>query len=258
MYSVIGRARAAAILAVLFVLCLSTPLPAQIPAADAATVLTAVGQVSIIRDETPWVVFPGQAARVGETIVTGEDGFAELELSDGSRFQIFPNSQVVFRKNPGSLRDLVDVFLGRVKFHIQKITGGSPRYRIFTPTAVISVRGTTFDVNVDPDETTFVAVEEGAVGVTHRLLPSANEVTVAAGESIIVYANAPLAKAVDKAKAVRLASDLARTAASIWNRLGRSGSGSGGAPVPGGGGGGGPLPGDEPAPEPPPPPPAPQ
>ena len=87
---------------------------------------------------------------------------------------------------------------------------------------------------------------------------SVNEITVGAGESIIVYANAPLAKAVDKAKAVRIASDLARTAASIWNRLGRSGGGSsGGAPAPGGGGGGT-LPGDEQAPEPPPPPPGPQ
>jgi len=254
-YSAGARAGATAVLAVLLVLCLSAPLPAQMSSADAATVLTAVGQVSIIRDETPWVVFPDQAVRVGETIVTEEDGFAELELSDGSRFQIFPNSRVVFRKNPGSLRDLVDVFLGRVKFHIQKITGGSPRYRIFTPTAVISVRGTTFDVNVDADETTLVAVDEGVVGVMHRLLPSANEIAVGAGESIIVYANAPLAKAVDKAKAVRIASDLARTAASIWNRLGRSGGGSGGAPVPGGGGGG-PLPGDEQAPEPPPAPPA--
>ncbi len=254
MYSASLRASLMAVFAILLLVSLKAPLAAQIPPAGAATVLTAVGNVSIIRDETLWVVFPDQAVRVGETIVTEEDGFAELELSDGSRFQIFPNSRVVFRKNPGSLRDLVDVFLGRVKFQIQKITGGSPRYRIFTPTAVISVRGTTFDVNVDPDETTFVAVDEGVVGITHRLLPTANEITLGAGESIIVYANAPLAKAVDKTRAVRIASDLARTAASIWNRLGRSGGSSGGPPVPGGGGGGT-LPGDEQAPEPPPPPP---
>jgi hypothetical protein len=239
-------------------LCLgaSRPLRAQTfsNSAGAATVVLATGQVSVIRNETVWALFPNEAVRVGETIVTEEDGYAELQVADGSRFYVFPNSRAVFRKNPGSLRDLVDVFLGRVRFEIQKLTGGEPRYRIFTPTAVISVRGTRFDVNVDQDETTVVAVDEGVVAVMHRLLPSNNELIIGAGESLVIHANTPLAKAgVNKAKAVRVASDMARTAAYIWSRVGRGGSSSpSGGTIPGGGTG---LPGDEQAPEPPPPPP---
>ena len=243
-------------------LCLgsSRPLRAQSfsDSTAAATVVVATGQVSVIRSETLWALFPNQAVRVGETIVTEEDGYAELQVADGSRFYVFPNSRAVFRKNPGSLRDLVDVFLGRVRFEIQKLTGGEPRYRIFTPTAVISVRGTMFDVNVDQDETTVVAVDEGVVAVTHRLLPSNNELIIGAGESLVIHAGIPLAKAgVNKAKAVRVASDMARTAAYIWSRIGRGGSSPGGGSIPGGTGGGtgGGLPGDEQAPEPPPPPP---
>ena len=240
----------------------SRPLRAQMfsNSAEAATVVVATGQVSVIRSEAVWALFPNQAVRVGETIVTEEDGYAELQVADGSRFYVFPNSRAVFRKNPGSLRDLVDVFLGRVRFEIQKLTGGEPRYRIFTPTAVISVRGTMFDVNVDQDETTVVAVDEGVIAVTHRLLPSNNELIIGAGESLVIHAGTPLAKAgVNKAKAVQVASDMARTAAYIWSRIGRGGSSPGGGPIPGGTGGGtgGGLPGDEQAPEPPPPPPGP-
>ena len=225
-----------------------------------AKVVNAGGSVSLIRHDSLWALFPNQTVGVGETIVTGDDGFAHLEVSDGSSFVIYPNSHVVFRKNPGSLSDLVDIFLGRIKIHIQGLGGGPSRHRIFTPTAVISVRGTTFDVSVDENETTVVSVEEGVVGVRHRLLPSNKEIPVAQGQSLTIYRDAPLAKAgVNKVKVVRAAGGVARTLGYIWARSRRTGGGS--APSAGGGGLPGdtsapspPLPGDTPAPEPPPPP----
>ena len=225
-----------------------------------AKVIYAGGNVSLIRHDSLWALFPNQTVAVGETIVTGDDGFAHLEVSDGSSFVVYPNSHVVFRKNPGSLTDLVDVFLGRIKIYIQGLGGGPRHHRIFTPTAVISVRGTTFDVSVDENETTVVSVEEGVVGVRHRLLPSSKEIPVAQGQSLAIYRHAPLAKAgVNKVKAVRAAGNVARTLGYIWARSRRAAGGS--APSAGGGGLPGdtpapspPLPGDTPAPEPPPPP----
>ena len=63
-----------------------------------------------------------------------------------------------------------------------------------TPTAVISVRGTIFDVSInDDDETTIVSVEEGSVEVRHALKPGAPKI-VNAGESLHVYKDEPLAK----------------------------------------------------------------
>jgi len=249
-----GQAAIAAAFAVICLLC----QPLQADDLSAAEVLSSGGRVSVIRDSTEWALFDGSTVQVGELIVTGEDGFAHLQVADGSSFTVYPNSQVVFRKNPGSLKDLLDLFLGRIKVHIQKLGGGPNDQRIFTPTAVISVRGTIFDVSVDEDETTVVSVDEGLVGVSHRLLPSSDEVDVPAGQSLIIYRNAPLAKAgVDKSRAVAVADEVARTLAYIWNRIGRRAGSS-----PGGGAGGGlpgdtpaggpPLPGDTPAPAPPP------
>jgi ferric-dicitrate binding protein FerR (iron transport regulator) len=134
-----------------------------------------------------------------QIVITGPDGFAVFQVSDGSTFEVFPNARVVFRENLGSWRDLLDVLLGRVKVHIQKL-GGQPNYnRVRTPTAVISVRGTIFDVAVeDEDDTTLVSVEEGQVGVQHLLRPGPERI-LNKGESVRVFRNQPLAQAtIDK------------------------------------------------------------
>ncbi len=75
----------------------------------AARVLSREGQVSIYRDNTNWAIDTGDIVRVHQMVVTGEDGHAVFRVSDGSTFEVFPNSQVTFRANPGSLRDLLDV-----------------------------------------------------------------------------------------------------------------------------------------------------
>src|SRR5579872_5012337 len=161
---------------------------------SAAKVVTLTGQVSVLRDSQPWALNIGDLVQIQQVIVTGPDGLAKFQVSDGSEFEVYPNSNVVFRKNPGNLRDLLDLFVGRVKIHIQKWGGQPNPNRVLTPTAVISVRGTTFDVAVDDDdETTLVTVEEGAVDVRHALKPGVTR-TVNAGESIQVYKNEPISQ----------------------------------------------------------------
>jgi hypothetical protein len=170
----------------------------------AAKVMSLNGQVSVLRDTTPWALNVGDEVQARQVIVTGPDGYAKFEVSDGSTFEVYPNSNVVFRKNPGNWRDLLDVLVGRVKIHIQKWGGQPNNNRIITPTAVISVRGTTFEVGVDDDdETTIVSVEEGVVDVRHALRPGLTK-TLNAGESIHVYKDQPLAQStVDKGAVVR-------------------------------------------------------
>ena len=112
----------------------------------AAKVVSAAGQVSVLRHGDLWAMFAGNSVRVGETIATGPDGFAKLEISDGSSFEVYPNSRVVFRANPGNLRELAEVFLGKIKVYIQTFGGRPNFYRVNSPTAVISVRGTVFEV----------------------------------------------------------------------------------------------------------------
>ena len=93
-----------------------------------------------------------------------------------------------------------------MKVHIQKL-GGQPNYnRVRTPTAVISVRGTVFDVAVeDEDDTTLVSVDEGQVVVRHLLKPGPDRV-LNAGDWVRVFKNQPLAtRTVDRGSTVRAA-----------------------------------------------------
>jgi FecR protein len=108
-----------------------------------------------------------------------------------------------------------------------------------TPTAVISVRGTTFDVSTnDDDGTTIVSVEEGSVEVRHALKPGAAKV-VNAGESLHVYRDQPLAQStIDKNELLhRILRGLEDAAYRI--AISPPGHGGiGGIVVPGGGGSG--------------------
>jgi len=55
------------------------------------------------------------------------------------------------------------VIIGRVRAEIQKRLGTTPGFQIGTPSAVISVRGTVFDVEVNRAGLTEVDVREGVV-----------------------------------------------------------------------------------------------
>ncbi len=216
----------------------SAQLFPQSPAA-AAKVVSMTGQVSVLRDSEPWALNVGDLVQTQQVILTGPDGYARFETSDGSTFEVYPSSNVIFRKNPGSLQDLLDLFVGRVKIHIQRFGGQPNPNRIMTPTAVISVRGTIFDVSVnDDDETTIVSVEEGSVEVRHALKPGAAKI-VNAGESLHVYRDEPLAKSlIDKNelfhRIVRGLADAAyRIAIDPPGRISIPGVGGGGPPVTG-------------------------
>ena len=224
----------------------------------AAKALLIKGQVSVLRDSSPWALNIGDSIQPQQIVITGPDGSALFQVADGSKFEVYPNSRVIFRANRGDWKDLLEVLLGKVKVEIEKI-GGQPNYnKVHTPTAVISVRGTVFDVDVeDEDATTLVLVEEGQVEVRH-LLQTGNSKVLNPGEWIRIYKNQPLAaKSVDRGallfRAVRAASD------ALYDVIlrGPQAGGSSQSPVPGGAGGGN---GDSckpncSAPPPPPPPP---
>lgn len=211
------------------------PLSAQ---EAAARVLEMSGRVSILRDNVEWALNVGNTVQPRQFVITGPDGYAKFQLSDGSTFEVFQDSKVVFRANPPSWGDLLDVWIGRVKVFIQHRNGPNPN-RVTTQTAVISVRGTVFDVVVeDEDATTLVSVDEGVVGVQHRLLPGETEVH--AGESLRVYRNQPLARRVDKGSVAQKA--LRAAAQAVYDvMLARSGGATGVSGPPGTPTGGGPT-----------------
>jgi hypothetical protein len=216
----VRTAKLSLLLAVTLLVCLQVPLQAQLPLPFdapqyAARAENVTGQVSVFKDSRPWALSSGDSVQPRQLIQTGPDGQVTLQVSDGSTIQVYPNSQFVFRANPGNWRDLIDMVLGRIRVHIEHLGGLPNPNTIRTQSAVISVRGTTFEVSVDESgDVTQVDVEEGAVEVQHALLPRDNPATVRAGETLRVYKNEPIAnKLLDKGtiarRIVRAVTDLA-------------------------------------------------
>lgn len=196
----VRTAKLSLLLAVTVPACLQVPLRAQLPLPSdsgqyAARAVSVSGQASVFRDSRPWALSAGDAIQPRQLIQTGPDGQVLLQVSDGSTIEVYPNSQFVFRANPGNWRDLIDMILGRIRVHIEHMGGLPNPNTIRTPSAVISVRGTTLDISVDDSgDVTQVDVEEGVVEVQHALLPRDNPATVKTGESIRVYKNQPIAR----------------------------------------------------------------
>ena len=203
----------------------------------AAKVILMTGRVSLLRDSGQWALNPGDEVQPRQIVVTGPDGYAKFQVSDGSTFEVFPGSRLAFRDNAPNWKDLIDVVIGRIKIHIEKLNGQPNNTKVRTPTAIISVRGTTFDVDVeDADGTTMVSVEEGQVAVLHLFIPS-GEKLLNPGEYIKVFANQPLAdKKVDRGGVLRAVFRAAEQAIyeAIYQRPGGGGSGSPGGSVPAG------------------------
>jgi hypothetical protein len=230
-----------------------------------AKALVINGDVSVLRDGNPWALFEGNTVQPKAMVKTGADGYAKFQVSDGSIIEVFPNAQFVFRANPPSWKDLLDVVIGKVKVYIQHLNGIPNPNNVSSPTAVISVRGTVFEVNVeDEDGTTFVSVDEGLVAVRSKA-PAGGEVFLHPTESIRVFKNQPLAQKMDKDPiargVIRAIQDAARVV--LQRQVGAGGpvgttpttsTGTGGAQGDKGKGGGTTAPAPPSAPPPPPPP----
>jgi hypothetical protein len=230
------------------------PLQAQ---DGSATVVTLSGRVSLLTDNGQWALAVNDTITPGKVIVTGPDGYAQFRVSDGSTFEVFQNSRTQFRRSRQNWSDILDVIVGHVKVHIQKLLDNQPNHnKVHTPTAVISVRGTIFDVLVEEDDVTFVSVDEGQVSVENLTAPGPERL-LNPGESIRVFRGQALARRADKgsiaAKALRVAVQAVYDA--VYQTQ-RGGGGATGASTPSST----PLPGDtgkKPAPPPAPPPPPP-
>jgi ferric-dicitrate binding protein FerR (iron transport regulator) len=167
--------------------------PAQAQSTGAAKLIQMTGQVSYLRGSTSMALSVGDSIQPQQVIVTGPDGSAIFQVSDGSTFEVFPNSKAVFRESAGNWEDLLRMMIGRVRVEIQHLGGKPNPNKVRTATAVISVRGTIFDVTVEDDQgTTLVLVEEGKVAVRH-LIQGGEAKLLNPGEWVEVFWNQPLA-----------------------------------------------------------------
>lgn len=187
------------ILSVVCIICISVLIPGDgsVRAQDlvSAKVLSIEGQVEIRRQPSDQPQIQKIAFKVedelkaGDTIVTGKSGKLVLGLSDGSQAVIAPKTTVVIKDLSQSPRTLFNVIRGKTRIHIEKLGGQPNPYRVNTPTAVIAVRGTIFDVLVEGNETQ-VFLHEGEVAVINQALPD-RLVILSAGQTTRVLPQRP-------------------------------------------------------------------
>jgi hypothetical protein len=91
--------------------------------------------------------------------------------ADESEILIQPHSKLVLHAPQPGNWDALQILLGKVRAFIRKRTGGAAPFQMGTPSAVIAVRGTRFDIEVNGTGVTEVDVFEGLVEVGSATLP---------------------------------------------------------------------------------------
>jgi len=124
-----------------------------------------------------------------ESVISTGDGHIMLHLEDGSDILVQPHTRLILKQPAPTSWQRLQLLLGQIKAEIQKRVSGSPPFEIGTPSAVISVRGTRFFVEVDKHQATQVDVEEGEVQLENAKGIGA-PVLIKAGSSSRVEENA--------------------------------------------------------------------
>ena len=130
----------------------------------------------------------GETLPPGTVLETG-GGRLLLQLTDGSQVLIRAHTRLTVQQPSPTDRGYFQLLLGRIRAIITKHTGGAPPFELGTPSAVIAVRGTDFEVDVNRRQETEVDVSEGVVEVIGRR--SHTSVLVHAGSSTRVGMDTP-------------------------------------------------------------------
>jgi len=142
----------------------STPQPTALTVGS-ATVDEIKGDVKVsVPNGQPATPQRGQVLEP-ETLIETTKGSAVLHLEDGSQVLVKSGSRVVLKSPKVSSGEFLQLLIGKILAKVQKRVGATPSFRMWTPTAVVTVRGTRFEVSVDKQGKTFVEVYEGVVQV---------------------------------------------------------------------------------------------
>lgn len=186
----------------------------------ASTTLTVIGGDVAVRateDEPFSPAADGALLRAAMTVRTGADGYAVLTYFEGSTVSLEPNTTLVIaalRADPdGSTAISMRQVVGKTWHAVTNLVHPGSRYDVRTPTAVATVRGTRFEVDVGPDArgevASTIATTEGTVGtakVPTPTEPRPPEVLVRPGFQVTVTATAPLPQPVPQPEPERVVS----------------------------------------------------
>ncbi len=109
--------------------------------------------------------FIGDEVTAGNSVITDDDSYAELEESSGSTYNISPNTVFTVREMEidGTKQNVLACTLGEIAFKFKR--AGSLEPLIATNSTVAGVRGTNFRVYAGADGSSLIAVRDGLVEV---------------------------------------------------------------------------------------------
>ena len=145
--------------------------PSSTPAAAAiagATIAEWKGNIRLsLPGQLPSNPLRGEQLPPGTILDTG-GGRLLLRLSDGSEVMVRAHTRLQVQQPSLTDPSYFQLLLGRIRALIYKRTGGAVPFELGTPSAVIAVRGTQFDVEVNRRNVTEVDVVDGLVEVYGR------------------------------------------------------------------------------------------
>lgn len=140
------------------------PQPLTMPPGS-ALVAEVKGKVSVTPPQGTAASAQRGMALPAETTIETAKGSVILTLADGSQVLVKSKTRLVLKSPESSEGRFLQMFLGEILANIKKRLGETPPFRMGTPSAVITVRGTRFSVQVDKKGRTTVQVSEGVVEV---------------------------------------------------------------------------------------------
>lgn len=145
------------------------PSPGSAPLAATVGVATVTeGEVHVIRGDALYSLVPGVDLLEQDVVTTGEDGYAQLEMADGSVLNVDAASKVFLseyrlRRDDTLERAAVSVLVGLLRFVTAGLRADSS-YELATNHMTIGIRGTEGVIQASEDDS-LLLLEEGRVDV---------------------------------------------------------------------------------------------
>lgn len=123
-----------------------------------ARVVSLDGSAEVKRmGETAWIpASVGMVLNEGDTIKTASKAWAMLNIDEGrvGTVEVKSGSQMMITELTASpetqaSQTLLDLAIGEVLIRAKKVHGEGSKFEVKTPTSVVGVRGTTFNVKVE-------------------------------------------------------------------------------------------------------------
>ena len=127
------------------------------------------------------------------TIKTDTGVKLEMVLEDGSKIVIGPKSLFILKEMTPTSK-LFQQDKGKLRVYAKKILGDR-KFSVYTPTAVCSIRGTEFSINVGDNNETLLKVFSGIVDVK-SLTQLGEEVLVSQNQKLEILMNQPISEPV--------------------------------------------------------------